>query len=309
MDRIDQFRIFARVVEAGNFTRAAATLNLPRSTVSTAVSLLEERLGTRLLSRTTRKVAPTQDGLTFYERCIQLISDVEEAEAAFRPTSASLTGKLHVDLPGRIGRLIVIPALPSFLSRHPGLDLQLGVTDRAVNLVSENVDCALRIGTLEDSELIARHVGKLSVINVASPAYLERCGTPQNLEELHKNHRAIAYASPTTGRAETWDWHDGNAIHTLDIPSAITVNSAEAYIAAALAGLGIIQVPAYDVRDRLRNGDLIEILPAHRSPDLPMSLLYPHRRHLSQRVQVFADWLVDLIQTEIEPRQKHDRNR
>ena len=178
MDRIDLFRTFARVVECVSFTRAADTLGMPRSSVLAAVIELETRVGARLLHRTTRKVSPTQDGAAFYDRCLRLIADVEDTEGLFRQTSVGPTGKLRVDVPGRIGRLIIAPALPEFLDRYPQLDIELGVTDRTVNLVEESVDYVLRVGPLSGSGLIARKIGDLPLINVASPAYLAQHGTP-----------------------------------------------------------------------------------------------------------------------------------
>lgn len=173
LDRIDLFRIFARVVECASFTRAADSLGLPRSSVSAAVIDLEARVGARLLHRTTRKASPTQDGIAFYERCLRVIADVEETEGLFRQSGAEPSGKLKIDVPGRIGRLIIAPTLPEFLARHPHIDIDLGVTDRAVNLVEDSIDCVLRVGPLNDSGLIARKIGDLVLINVASPAYIE----------------------------------------------------------------------------------------------------------------------------------------
>ena len=299
MDRIDLFRIFTRVVDCASFTRAADTLGMPRSSVSAAVAELEARIGARLLHRTTRKVAPTQDGTAFYDRCLRVIADVEETEALFRRDGARPAGKLRVDVPGRIGRLIVAPALGDFLDAYPDIDVTLGVTDRAVDLIEEGVDCVLRVGPLADSDMIARTIGTLPLINVASPAYLDRHGTPRTPDDLSEHH-AVNYASPSSGRVEPWEWCDGGAVRALPMRARVTVNSAEASIACCLAGLGLIQIPAYDVRRHILAGDLIEILPDHRAEPLPMTLLYPHRQHLSRRVQVFADWLEALLKRSIE---------
>lgn len=298
MDRIDLFRVFTRVVDAGSFTRAADSLGLPRSSVSAAVAELEGRVGARLLHRTTRKVAPTLDGAAFYERCLRVIADVEETERLFRQGDAKPSGKLRVDVPGRIGRLVVAPALPAFLDEFPGIDLILGATDRAVDLVEESVDCVLRVGPLTDSGLIARTVGTLPLINVASPGYLARHGLPAGPDDL-ANHWAVNYASPASGRVEAWDWMEGGNLHTLPMRARVTVNSAEACIACCLAGLGLVQIPAYDVRRHLEAGELVEVMPDHRAEPLPMTLLYPHRRHLSHRVRVFADWLERLLRQQV----------
>ncbi|RJG40647.1 LysR family transcriptional regulator [Mesorhizobium sp. DCY119] len=298
MDRIDLFRTFARVVECASFTRAADTLGLPRSSVSAAVIDLEARVGARLLHRTTRKVSPTQDGAAFYERCLRLIADVEETEGLFRQTSVGPSGSLRIDVPGRIGRLIVAPVLPEFLDRYPQIDIELRVTDRTVNLVEESVDCVLRVGPLGDSGLIARKIGDLPLINVASPGYLAHYGTPVAPGDLAA-HLAVNYASPSNGRVEDWEWIEEGEMRARQMRSRVTVNSAEAYIACCLAGLGLIQIPAYDVRRHIEAGELVEVMPYHRAEPMPMALLYPHRQHLSRRLQVFADWLDELLTREL----------
>ncbi|ALC57701.1 LysR family transcriptional regulator [Burkholderia pseudomallei] len=298
MDRIDLFRVFARVVECANFTRAADTLGMPRSSVSAAIQELEGRVGARLLHRTTRKVTPTQDGAALYERCLRLIADVEETENLFRHSIVGPSGTLRADMPGRIGRLIVAPALPEFLERYPQISVELGITDRAVNLIEERVDCVLRVGTLSDSGLVARAIGDLPLINVASPAYLARHGVPRTPADLER-HRLVNYASPSNGRVAPWEWVEGDEVKRVALRARVTVNSAEAYIACCLAGLGLIQIPAYDVNAHLRAGELVEVLPDHRAAPMPMTLLYPHRQHLSRRFQVFAEWLEALLRAKV----------
>ncbi|EKJ94063.1 LysR family transcriptional regulator [Bradyrhizobium lupini HPC(L)] len=298
MDRIDLFRVFTRVVECSSFTRAADTLGLPRSTVSAAVLELEARVGARLLHRTTRKVSATQDGLAFYERCQRIVSDVEDTENIFRQTISRPSGRLRIDVPGRIGRLIIAPALPDFLHRFPLIDIELGVTDRTVNLIEESVDCVLRVGALTDSGLIARQIGRLPLINVGSPAYFAVHGKPFAPGDLSQ-HWAINYASPSTGRIESWEWLENDTVRSMSMRARVTVNSAEAYIACCLAGMGLIQIPSYDVRDHLQNGALVEVMPDYRAQSLPMALLYPHRQHLSHRLQVFIDWLEALLKREL----------
>lgn len=297
MDRIDLYRIFTRVVDCASFTRAADTLGLPRSTVSAAVQELEARVGARLLHRTTRKVAPTLDGAAFYDRALRLVADAEEAEALFREDRLP-SGPLRIDVPSRIGRLNIAPALPEFLERHPGIDIVLGVTDRAVDLIEDRVDCVLRVGPLPSSGLIARSLGDLPLLNVASPSYLERHGTPRSPADLD-GHLAVNYASPSTGRVEDWEWVEDGETKTRQIPGRVTVNNAEAYIACGLAGLGLIQIPAYDIRRHLRARELVEVMPAHRAAPMPMTLLYPHRQHLSRRLHVFADWVEALLKRDV----------
>jgi len=298
LDRIDLFRTFVRVVECASFTRAADMLGMPRSSVSAAIAELEGRVGARLLHRTTRRVAPTQDGAAFYERCLRLIADVEETEGLFRQDITGPRGMLRIDVPGRIGRLIIAPALPDFFDRYPDIEIGLGVTDRAVNLVQESVDCVLRVGPLADSGMIARSIGELALINVASPGYLARHGVPTDPTDL-KMHRMVRYASPSNGRVEEWEWIEDGTVRTTAVIGQVTVNSAEAYIACCLAGLGLIQIPAYDVRAHITAGELVEVMPRHRAAPMPLTLLYPHRQHLSRRLQVFADWLVELLARDV----------
>ena len=294
MDRIDLFRLFIRVAETESFSRAAASLNMPRSSVSTSIQQLETRLGARLFARTTRNVNLTAEGRAFYEQATRIVADVEEVEGLFRQDRGALQGRIRVDMPGRIGRLIVAPALPAFMDHHPDIEIVLGVTDRAVNLVEDGVDCALRVGPLADSSLIARHIMDLDVINVASPHYLGRHGIPFTPDDLPR-HKAVHYASPSTGRIEAWEWVENGEIRTCQMEGQITVNSAEALIACCLAGLGMIQVPAYDVRDYLESGALKEIMPEWRPEALSLTLLYPERRYISPRVRVFVEWLITVL--------------
>ncbi|MGE8233237.1 MAG: LysR family transcriptional regulator [Stenotrophomonas sp.] len=294
MDRIELYRVFVRVVDCAGFTRAADQLKLPRSTVSEAVRTLEQRLGTRLLHRTTRQVTPTQDGLLFHARCQQLIADADEAEQLFRQSPQRLSGRLKVDVPGRIGRLIIAPALPGFLQAHPQIDVELGMTDRSIDLVEDGVDCALRVGPLQDSRLVARGIGQLPLINVASPAYVERHGMPMHPSQLGM-HWGVLYASPGNGRIEAWEWRENGILRSQPLAGRVTVNSAEAYIACCLAGLGLIQIPAYDVGTELAAGKLLEVLPGYRADPMPMHLLFPHRRHPSQRLRVFVEWLQQVL--------------
>ncbi len=298
MDRFDSLRIFVRVAETGSFTKAADQLNLPRSTVSTAVQQLEARIGARLLHRTTRRVTLTQDGHAFHERCVRLLAELEETETLFQ-RAAQPQGTLRIDVPGRIGRLVVAPALPDFFGRYPGITLDLGATDRPINLVEAGVDCALRVGALEDSGLIARRLGVLTLVNCASPAYLARHGVPRTPDDL-PHHLAVNYASPQTGKIDGWECGGTAARRTVAMPAQVTVNSAETYIACCLAGLGLIQIPAFDVRDHLQSGALVAVMPEWRAAGLPISLLYPHRQHPPQRLRVFIDWLTPLLQDRLE---------
>jgi len=298
MDRMDLFRVFARVVECSSFTRAADSLGLPRSSVSAAVQALEARLGVRLLHRTTRRVSPTEDGAVFYERCQRLLSDVEEAEGLFRNAGGRPHGRLRVDVPGRIGRLVIAPALPEFLDRYPEIDVDLGMTDRAIDLVEERADCVVRVGPLGDSGLVGRRIGELELINVASPDYLARHGTPRGPQDLD-GHLAVNYASPSSGRIEPWEWLEGEAVRTRPMRGRVCVNSAEGLIAGCLAGMGLIQIPAYDVAGHVAAGELVRVMADHQAQPMQMTLLYPHRRQAPERLKVFSVWLEALLRRNV----------
>jgi len=294
MDLFDQLRVFVRVAETGGFTAAADQLGLPRPTVSLAIQQLEQRLGVRLFNRTTRRVSLTTDGQALQRQAASLVDDVQALLLQFGPAGGALTGRLRVDLPSRIARRLVAPALPQFLQRHPALVLELGSSDRAIDLVQEGIDCALRVGELAPSSLVARPLGRLRLIHCASPAYLAAHGMPRSPDDLAR-HQVVNYASPGSGQLAPWEWLDGDQLRSRMLPGPVTVNNAETYIACCLAGLGLIQIPAFDVGHHLQAGDLVELLPDWPPPSMPVQLVYPHRRHLSQRVQLFAGWLDELL--------------
>ncbi|MFC4296869.1 LysR family transcriptional regulator [Castellaniella hirudinis] len=294
MDRIDQLRIFIRVAHSGGFTNAAGQLGVPRPTVSLAIQRLEASLGVRLFDRTTRRVSLTRDGDALLERAAALVADSEELEQLFRPRGRALTGSLRVDLPSRLARRQVAPALPAFLALHPGIDVDLGSSDRAVDLLHEGIDCALRVGELQASSLVARPLGVFRLINCASPAYLARHGVPQQPGDLLQ-HQAVCYASQPGARAARWEWQEDGQDRSLVMPTRVSVNNVETYIACCLAGLGLIQIPAFDVREHLESGELVEVLPDWLAAPMPVQLVYPHQRYLSHRVRVFGDWLAEIL--------------
>jgi DNA-binding transcriptional LysR family regulator len=290
VDRLESMSVFVRVAELKSFTRAAQSLGLPKATVSGAVQRLEARVGARLLHRTTRLVELTQDGQLFYERCRDLLSDVDELESLFTDPRQGLGGRIRVDLPSRMARHRVIPALPAFLAQHPELTLELGTTDRAVDLVREGYDCVVRVGALGESGLVARRVGALEIINVASPSYLAAFGRPRGLKDLPR-HRLVHYVVTLGQRPDGFEYPTPEGYATVAMPGQVVVNNAEAYVAACLAGLGIIQAPRVSLEGHLAAGELVELLPRLKAEPMPVSLVYPHRRNLSRRVRVFMDWL------------------
>lgn len=294
MDRLLRYRVFVQVAEMRSFIHAADALHLPRATVSAAVRELETELGARLLHRTTRQVQVTGDGAQLMERARALLADADELAVLFRAPGGEVSGQLRVDLPSRIARRLVAPALPELLDRHPRLRIALGSGDREIDLVREGVDCVLRVGELADSSLVRRPLGRIALVNCASPAYLRVHGTPQAPEDLAGGHVAVGYLGPD-GREQAWEYTLAGVTRGVPLPSRVQVNHAENYLACCLAGLGLAQIPRYDVQALLAAGRLVEVLPAFRAPSMPVAVLYPHRRQHSPRLQVFIDWLADLL--------------
>ena len=292
MDRFDAMRVYSRVVERRSFTAAAEDTGLPRSTVTDAVKQLEARLGVQLLQRTTRHVSPTLDGEAYYQRCLSILADIEDAEGAF--AGAKPKGMLRVDVHGTLARHFVLPSLPSFLETYPDIEFYMSEGDRLVDLVREGIDCVLRVGIPQDSDMVARRVAMLEEITLASPAYLERHGMPEHPDRLD-GHRMVGFRSSATGTLMPLEFTVDGKVREITIPATISVNAAESLHAAARCGLGIIQVPRYHIERYLASGELVQILKDYPLTGTPVSLLYPRNRQLSPRVRVFIDWLVKIF--------------
>lgn len=299
MDKIRAMQLFIRVAEVASFSRAADSLGLPKGSVSRQIQALENHLGTRLIHRTTRRVQLTQDGMVYYERAKDLLSNLDELDGLFQQDPNSISGRLRVDMPVTMARHLLIPRLPAFLQQYPGIELELSSSDRLVDVVREGFDCVVRVGALKDSGLIARPLGKLSVINCASPGYLARFGYPETLDDL-AGHALVHYATNLDTRPPGFEVFSDNASRWVKTGGVLTVNSTETWQAACLTGLGIIQAPRPGVREALRSGKLVEILPQHRAEPMPVSLIYPHRRNLLRRAHLFMDWLTGVIKDSVD---------
>lgn len=300
MNQFEAMHIFVRVAELGSFTQAANQTGLPKASISTSVRQLENLLGTRLLHRTTRSVQMTADGLIFYERCEDMLADMEELQTLFQQGAGQISGRLRMDLPSAFARNIVIPRLPEFLRLHPRLKIELSSTDRLVDLIREGFDCVMRIGNLSDSNLIARPLGKLRQINCASPAYIAQHGMPVSLADLGR-HQLIHYASNFGSKPAGFEYMEDGKLKTVAMPGALTVNNSDAYQAACLAGFGITQAPAIGSRELIEQGLLIEVLPELSAASMPVSLLYPDRRHLPKRTQSWMNWVAAIVQPHLDP--------
>jgi DNA-binding transcriptional LysR family regulator len=298
MDRLTSIIAFMRAADAGTFAGAAAAIGVNGSAVSKSVGRLESHLGVRLFQRTTRALTLTDDGRAYYERCARVLADLDEAEAAMSQRSQSLRGGLAVDLPVALGRLYVAPALPDFLRSHPELELVATLNNRFVDLVAEGYDAVVRIGAVGDSSLVGRRLVAVPAVVCASPAYLAEMGTPERPKDLAR-HRCITFVAGPSARP--WPWRfaaDGADRRTVELAvgGPLRLNSAEAAIDAAVAGMGLVQVHAYLAAPALATGRLCAVLQDHAPTDsADLWVLYPSSRHLSPKVRAFVDFITDLF--------------
>jgi DNA-binding transcriptional LysR family regulator len=293
VDKFNAMRAFTRIVELGGFAKAADDLHMPRASVTILIKQLEAHLGVQLLQRTTRHVSPTLDGQAYYQRCVALLGDLEEAESAFSGLGSAPKGVLRIDVPAGFGRLIVMPALPEFSERYPHIELEVGMTDRPVDLIREGVDCVVRGGQPLDHSLVARPLAQMRQVVCASREYLARHGTPLSLEDLAQHH-VIEYFASGSNKRYGLEFIVDDKEREFPMPKALSINSADGYLAACIAGYGLVQTPYYHVAEPLRSGTLIEVLAGYPQPMLPLTALYPAHRQMSRRVRVFIDWLVEL---------------
>lgn len=287
MDRLDAMRLFTRIVERRSFTDAAHDLGVPRSTATTIIRQMESRLAVRLLQRTTRTVRPTLDGEAWYRRCLAILDDVEDAEGAF--SGAEPKGMVRADVQGTLARHFLMPGLPDFFARYPGIELAMSEHDRWVDPVIEGVDCVLRYGALRDSNLVARRVALLDRVTCAAPAYLERFGVPTRIEDLDA-HRLVGIRRLSSGALAPVEFQIGGTLRRIEMAAPFSVTGPESYLRGVQLGLGLAQLPRFHVEADLASGALVELLKDTPPPSEPVSLLYARSRQLNPRVRVFIDW-------------------
>ncbi|HEY0858644.1 MAG TPA: LysR family transcriptional regulator [Albitalea sp.] len=296
MDRFDAMQAFARVVEAGSFTKAAETLHMSKTSVTQLVQQLEARLRVKLLNRTTRKVNVTADGAVYYERVVRLLADMDDAETSLSSASKSPRGRLRVDVPSPLARLILIPALPAFLDQYPDIQIHMGVSDRLVDLIGDNVDCVIRGGELTHQSLMARRVGDLQLRVCAAPAYLERAGMPSHPRDLEDaQHCTVGFLSSRSGEVLSYPIHREGERVEVRSRHVLAVDDGNAYLAAGLVGLGVLWLPDYMCRPYLARGELVSLFEGWRVDPMPMYLAFPQNRHVSAKLRVFIDWVVELM--------------
>lgn len=294
MDKLHAMQVFARVAESGSFSRTAERLGLSPGSVTMAVRNLEALLGVRLLTRTTRRVSLTDDGRAYLDRCVRLLAEIDETEAALRQTRSEPQGRLRVEMPTGLGHLYVTPALPAFAARYPKVRVVLTMSDRFVDLAEEDVDVILRVGELQDSPMVARHLYDARFVACAAPGYLERRGMPASPAEL-ASHNCLGYFSSSLGRSARWHFERDGVSHVFEPAGSLHVDNPEALVDLAMAGAGVVCMLETGVAAAIRAGRLIPILPDWQTPTLPISVLYWPSRHLSARVRVFVEFLAELF--------------
>lgn len=297
MDRFDAMQAFARVVETGSFTKAADTLHMSKTSVTQLVQQLEARLRVKLLNRTTRKVNVTADGAAFYERAVKLLADLDDAETGLSAAAALPRGRLRVDVPSPFARMILMPALPDFHARFPDIQIDMGVSDRIVDLVRENVDCVVRGGELTDQSLMARRIGDLRLGVFAAPGYLQRLGTPAHPKVLEDSaHRIVGYLWARTGKALPYAMRRGDESVRINGRYVLAVDDGNAYLAAGLAGMGVLWLPDYMSRLHVARGELVPLFEDWRLDPMPMYVAFPPNRRISIKLRVFIDWIAELME-------------
>jgi len=292
MDRLDRMHLFTRIAERRSFTAAAADLGISRATATEVIKQLEAQLGARLLERTTRHVTLTLEGNAFYERCLTILTDVEDAEGAFR--DAQPRGVLRIDAHGLLTRTFLLPRLPEFLARYPLLDLSIGQGDRLVDLVREGVDCVLRAGEPADSGMIMRRLAMIDEMTCASPGYLDKHGIPSTPDDLD-GHFAVGFLSSRISDILPLEFTMGGETRHVRLPSRVTVNNSDTMTDLAKLGFGLIQAPRYRFRQDLADGRLVEVLADYPPTPTPLSALYPQNRQMAPRLRVFLNWVTEIF--------------
>jgi len=294
MDKLQAMAVFVRVVETGGITHAAESLRLPKATATTLIQKLEATLGVKLLNRTTRRVSVTPDGAAYYERCVAILAQVRETEELLTQHHVTPLGRLRVDVPTLIARSVFVPALPRFFERYPDIDLALSCSERRADLVEEGIDCAVWSGELEDSNIVARRVGFLYFATCAAPSYIAKYGQPAHPDDLAQHH-CINHFSPRTGRVADWAFSRNGTRIQVSLRGHIALEDENSYVAAAEAGLGIAQIPAFVLKEAMERGSLELVLGDWFPEPSPLYVVYPQNRHLSSKIRVFVDWIAELL--------------
>lgn len=292
MNLFENIKIFIEIVDSGSFTQAAENLQIHRPAVTKALQQLEQESGVRLLQRTTRRINLTSEGEEFYRRSKPLLAQADDLLDSFAP-ERPLHGQLRIDMPIAFARQIVVPELPAFYQDHPDLEIILSSSDVRRDMLRDGLDCVLRMGALDDGDYVARPLGNIKITTCASPAYIAQHGMPQTLDDL-QHHQGVNWINSNSRQVMPWYFQHAAGIEEISIPGKLILDNSEVYIAAGIAGLGLLQGMNFFLQPYIDSGQLVEVLPDYPSPSRRLSLLYPHR-HLSHKVRVFAEWLEGLI--------------
>ena len=290
MDHLNDMATFASVVAEGSFSRAARNLGLSKATISKRISRLEDRLGARLLNRTTRRLSLTEIGSAFHEHCSRLVAEAEEAEQTVTALTASPRGTLRVNVPMSFGRLHIARAIPQFLAQFPDLKVDITLDDAFVDLVHGGYDLAIRIADLPDSSLVARRLAPSRRVVCGSPGYFRRRGVPETPDDL-RDHECLSYRYlATTG---SWPFRKGQRTWSIPVNGSLSANNGDVLLAAAVAGTGLVLVPTFMAEQQLRSGTLRPVLVSYAESDFGIYAVYPHRRHVSAKVRAFVDYFAE----------------
>lgn len=296
MDQFNAIRAFMRIVETGSLSKAAAGLEMPKSTVSKLLADLEAHLAAKLLQRSTRSIALTPEGAAYYEQVAQVMLGLHDADLSVREKGTKPTGRVRVDMPSSLANTLVIPALGEFRALYPDIQLMVGISDKPVALIEEGVDCVLRVGHLADTSLVAKTIYEDRLLTCASAEYLSVRGHPNTLADLRRDHDIVGYFSALTGEARPLIFNDGE--ETVLIGDAkLLSNDSIGQRSMLLSGLGVGQVFRSTVVEQLKSGELASILESYTHYSAPVSVLYPPSKNLALRVRVFIDWLSDFLRT------------
>lgn len=296
VDYFTAVKAFIQVVEAGSFVKAAQTMNFPRNTVTKHIQSLESHLRVKLLNRTTRRISLTNDGTAYYERMVRVVDQWLEAESDLLSAQTRPHGRLRVDMGSTMATMLVLPALPEFRRRYPELQLDIGVSDRPVDLLGDRVDCVIRGGTLTDPSLIARRLGSLKSVTCATPEYLALNGTPRHPTDLETKHQMVRYFFAGTNRRLPVEFIKADERICVDANYYVSVNDSNALLAAALAGMGVLQTLMFMAEPYFKSGALVQLLEDWSLEPNPIYIVYSPNRHLSARVRVFVEWLAELFE-------------
>lgn len=292
MDKYQEMRVFAQVVDAGSFVAAADALGMSKPAVSRHVSELEQRLGVRVLHRTTRKLSLTPEGEVFLARCRDILASIDASEAEISTRTETASGLLRISVPVSFGLRHLAPLWSAFLHRHPRVTLDVQLTDRIIDLVDDGLDLAVRIAQLPDSSLISRQLASTRLVLCAAPAYLKRRGAPRQLKDLAA-HDLLGYSLLTTN--DQWQFTGPQGTETVKIQPRLWSNNGDTCIASAVDGLGIVLQPTFLVAEALASGQLVEVLPQHRGAELGIYAVYPSRKFVLPKVRALIDFLSEQL--------------